>query len=125
MRFLRHEAQHFADRQDFPGLPGTDLEYRAKLVELICAASPRLQLQAFCAEAAERPGHPHAYAALQLARDLARALGLSAGKTLEACLDDLEEARIRWAVRSLLEAHGAELRAGGRGRWPDPARRPG
>jgi len=33
--FLKHEAQHISDYKQFPNLKGTDLEYRAKLVELI------------------------------------------------------------------------------------------
>ncbi|KMK77561.1 hypothetical protein [Alkalihalobacillus pseudalcaliphilus] len=33
--FLKHEAQHFDDYQAFPKLGGKDLEYRAKLIELI------------------------------------------------------------------------------------------
>ena len=32
--YLKHEAQHLADFQRFPGLPSAELEYRAKLTEL-------------------------------------------------------------------------------------------
>jgi hypothetical protein len=45
---LAHEAQHFADYRRYPKLEGTDLEYRAKLVELILAGS-------LCSTGAPRP----------------------------------------------------------------------
>lgn len=35
LSFLKHEAQHVYDQAKYPDMPAVDLEYRAKLVELI------------------------------------------------------------------------------------------
>jgi hypothetical protein len=42
--FLAHESQHFLDLKRFPGLPQADLEYRAKLVEIIQSERTLMEL---------------------------------------------------------------------------------
>lgn len=59
--FLKHEAQHLNDFHRFPGLPSKDLEYRAKLVELIYNPSPTFYKKLLLS-AKEDPLLPHSYA---------------------------------------------------------------
>jgi hypothetical protein len=60
---LGHEAQHVADHRAFPGLTSAELEYRAKLVELIGYDTVDDRLASFIADASEEPEQPHPYAA--------------------------------------------------------------
>ena len=50
---LKHEAQHIVDMKQFPGITPTELEYRAKLVELHYSSDLGM-LQKFLSEADER-----------------------------------------------------------------------
>lgn len=47
---LKHEAQHAADQARYPGMPPQDLEYRAKLVELVYSRERNL-LERFLGQA--------------------------------------------------------------------------
>jgi len=67
--FLRHEAQHVRDLRRFPALPAEDLEYRAKLVELIYAPSRR-QVELWRRGALPDRENAHAYSAYRLLQDL-------------------------------------------------------
>lgn len=68
---LKHEAQHAVDLGRYKGLSSQELEYRAKLVELIYTRERRL-LERFLAEAdTSRPGNGHALAAEKIARGFA------------------------------------------------------
>lgn len=68
---LKHEAQHAADQSRYPAMSSEDLEYRAKLVELIYSQERRL-LSRFLQEAdASRPGDGHSLAAGRIARGFA------------------------------------------------------
>ena len=60
---LGHEAQHVADHRAFPGLSSAELEYRAKLVELIGFDSVDDRLRFFVADAADDSEQPHPFAA--------------------------------------------------------------
>ena len=60
---LGHEAQHFSDKQRFPKLESSDLEFRAKLVELILADKSQADLLAkFTLRASRQRGLPHPFA---------------------------------------------------------------
>ncbi|MFS0822274.1 hypothetical protein [Bacillus sp. 1P02SD] len=59
--FLKHEAQHFSDYIQFPKLKGKDLEYRAKLVELIYYSSFEV-FEKFMVQAVNN-ANPHNYSA--------------------------------------------------------------
>jgi hypothetical protein len=60
---LAHEAQHFSDYRHYPKLAQTDLEYRAKLVEIALAETTQRNLLGRFASAAERNrGLPHPFA---------------------------------------------------------------
>ena len=70
---LKHEAQHAEDMRRFPGIAPTELEYRAKLVELHYSSDAGL-LQRFLAQADEsRPDDSHAIASARLKAEFAAA----------------------------------------------------
>ena len=71
---LGHEAQHVADHRAFPGLSSAELEYRAKLVELIQYESFEDRLRFFVADAADDPEQPHPFAAHLIIERLAERL---------------------------------------------------
>lgn len=69
--FLKHEAQHVVDYTIYPGISGVDLEYRAKLVELIY--SEKDIFESFLREAsAENEHNTHAYASYRIVKNLSR-----------------------------------------------------
>jgi len=69
--YLKHEARHLADFEQFPALPAADLEYRAKLTELAFAVTTlRRILEDFTHKSAENPESPHALANYRVTRDL-------------------------------------------------------
>ena len=93
---LKHEAQHTADMKQFPGITPTELEYRAKLVELHYAGNLGL-LQKFLSEADEsRENDSHSVASARLKRDFADT-------------DQSDLARIQARALELLHAHTEEM----------------
>lgn len=70
--FLKHEAQHVYDMERYEGLTAVQLEYRAKLVELIYA--PNISRFRMFLNEADRsdPENSHAYASYLLVRNLSR-----------------------------------------------------
>lgn len=71
---LKHEAQHARDLYAVPNLPSADLEYRAKLVELIYSEERPL-LHQFLFEAGETTkDNGHAVAADRIVREFCAAL---------------------------------------------------
>ena len=93
---LKHEAQHTVDMKQFPGITPTELEYRAKLVELHYSGDLGL-LQKFLSAADEsRPNDSHAIASARLKREFA----------------DTEQtnlSRIQARALELLDAHTREM----------------
>ncbi len=76
--YLAHEGQHFSDYKRFPSLEGPELEYRAKLVELIYAdTTARELLKAFSEQGSDRRENPHGYANLRLMNDLTHTLNVA------------------------------------------------
>lgn len=69
---LKHEAQHFADMTDFPELKSADLEYRAKLVELIYYTSEEGRFIRIIQEASNDSSNPHKYAAHLILKELSK-----------------------------------------------------
>jgi hypothetical protein len=73
--YLKHESRHLADLEQFPDLSAADLEYRAKLTELIFASkTQRRLLDDFTAKRAPNADSPHAAANFRLTNDLWREL---------------------------------------------------
>ncbi len=74
--FLGHETQHFADQNRFPGMASWELEYRAKLVELIQGETVSAKrLRGFITAQGDDPDSPHTYANKRLVADLRAKLG--------------------------------------------------
>lgn len=68
---LKHEAQHTVDMKQFPNITPTELEYRAKLVELHYVNNLEL-LQKFLSQADEsRESDSHATASARIKREFA------------------------------------------------------
>jgi hypothetical protein len=76
--FLAHEAQHFDDYDVFPNLAPTDLEFRAKLVEIILSSRPNQIIKKFFLEAAKDKKNPHAYASFKIIENISKRSGYSA-----------------------------------------------
>lgn len=80
---LKHEAQHSFDMENFPDMLSAELEYRAKLVELIYSTERKL-LPGFILEAGDGSSDaPHAAASQRLMRGFISKLGCRAAE-LEA-----------------------------------------
>jgi hypothetical protein len=61
--YLAHEGTHFSDYKKFPGLPGNELEYRAKLTELSLAKETLYKtIDFFINNAVKGSDSPHANA---------------------------------------------------------------
>lgn len=101
---LKHEAQHAADQDRYPGMSSEDLEYRAKLVELIYSEERRL-LDRFLREADEtNAGNSHALAAERIIRGFEERLH----KTREE-LTALSIPEARAAALALFRESGGEM----------------
>ena len=93
---LKHEAQHTVDMRQFPNITPTELEYRAKLVELHYANDLGL-LQKFLSQADEsREGDSHAMASARIMREFSDT-------------DQTQLSRIQARALELLHAHTKEL----------------
>jgi hypothetical protein len=80
VRFVAHESQHFADKHAFGNLESWELEYRAKLVELVLAnKSQGSTLQLICENRGEDKNAPHAYADSRVVTEIDGRLKLSGG----------------------------------------------
>lgn len=104
---LKHEGQHAFDLQRFPKLHPIDLEYRAKLAELVACRNKMKRLEKFFMQSAPNVESPHAAAAFELSnafRDLIRL------KSMPRNLNKLVQDR----ARVLLLSHTAEVLKNGR-----------
>lgn len=96
--YLAHEGQHFADNEIFPRLGQPELEYRAKLTQIILSPERQSLLEQFISGAQAGRRVPHAHAEYWLAQRLMQ----YAGKP------ELGE-----AARALLLESSAQARAAG------------
>jgi hypothetical protein len=112
--YLVHEGQHFSDYRRFPKLAQPELEYRAKLAEIIESKRTTRQLvDRFASQAAATDSRvaPHAFANRAVVRGLARAFHVAdAGGPV---WHEMDEVRIRGAARDLFSAHTQHLVASG------------
>jgi len=106
---LGHEAQHVADHRAFPGLSSAELEYRAKLVELIGFEKVDDRLRFFLTDSADDPERPHPYAAHQIVGRLAHRL--FGRPSQESDWDSVAYADVRLHAEALLDEDTARLRA--------------
>lgn len=104
--YLRHEARHFADYALYPNLAPADLEYRAKLTELIFASDVQKLLAMFEGHAVRESSAPHPLANWHVLNDLRVALGTEE-------LTDQPAEEISKISKRLLDDHDAKLIAAG------------
>ncbi len=72
--FLKHEAQHAYDFEHFDNMSAVDLEYRAKLVQLIYAVNMN-SFKTFMSEASKaNQKNSHVYASYMIIRNLSKAI---------------------------------------------------
>ena len=105
---LKHEAQHTVDMKQFPGITPTELEYRAKLVELHYAGDLGL-LQKFLSEADERKASDsHAAASARIKREFAdtdqESLSCIQAKALELLHESTKEMAEKYGKRVLFRS---------------------
>ena len=68
---LKHEGQHFYDKQLNYAMPSVELEYRAKLVELIYYKDEKC-LNSFLDRMSDDPKNPHGYANKRVVSNLSK-----------------------------------------------------
>jgi len=106
---IKHEAQHFHDIKNYPKMQSTDLEYRAKLVELIYYREMECFfsfLREMCSD--DDRTHPHSYASRKIIQALSNRIF---GKELETRPDlwTAEGSKISSASLALLKEHSERL----------------
>ena len=99
---LKHEAQHTVDMKQFPDIKASELEYRAKIVELIYCNDVG-SLQKFLSEADERKTNDsHAIASARLKKEFAH-------------IDQTNLSAIQHRAMELFHGHDEEMAAKYRG----------
>ena len=106
VHYLQHEGRHFADYQRYPKLKSHDLEYRAKLTELVYAESTlRPTLDRFIANGRADLTSAHSYAEYVLVRNLARVLLKSDAPVDAAAFSAVPDTSLKDAAAKLLEEY--------------------
>ena len=96
--YLKHETQHYSDKNKFPKLLETDLEYRAKLIELIYAKTSLLKtINEYIGEARQDQTTAHAFAAFCIIRDLSK----------ELFGTDFENSSVKWDLIPKIQINNA------------------
>lgn len=72
--FLKHEAQHGYDIKKFPGITSADLEYRAKLVELIYWPDCKIMLNIINEADNTNPDNGHSIAARRIVSEMSKVI---------------------------------------------------
>ncbi|ASK64143.1 hypothetical protein CFK37_19290 [Virgibacillus phasianinus] len=107
--FLKHEAQHYSDYKQFPKLKGHDLEYRAKLVELIYYSDYEF-MKKLLIEAVNN-SNPHNYAAFIILKRLSKHFfSTDAEKRIEKWTE-INYDKIRSFARKLFNEHTSMLQS--------------
>lgn len=106
--FLKHEAQHTVDMKNFPEITSAQLEYRAKLVELIYCSDTGL-LQKFISEADDtQKNNGHAMASARIKKEFAN---INSGDVsqIHARASELFSASTKEITTPLTEAFSEEI----------------
>lgn len=105
--YLGHEARHFADYKLFPKLEQIDLEYRAKLTEVLLADETFSEvMDKFIHEQKADKKNPHAYSAYLAMNGLATRMKVKNENTVLAGLDKTE---VKSEVKAMIEEHSSLL----------------
>lgn len=103
VHYLKHEARHFADYQRYPKLKSHDLEYRAKLTELVYSDSTlRPTLSQFIANARDDATSAHSYAEFVLVRNLGHILLKSESAVTDVAFSRASDTALKDAAMTLL-----------------------
>ncbi len=109
--FLKHEARHYADEGQYPNLSAADLEYRAKLTELVYAGPIARDILAKFARDRAPVDVPHPLASWHVMNDVAHELF---GRDVpETWWERADAGRVAAAARGLLDRNDAILTAAG------------
>ncbi|MCW3084686.1 MAG: hypothetical protein JWP12_2052 [Bacteroidetes bacterium] len=112
--YIKHEAQHFADYKLYPNLSGADLEYRAKLVELIYAEKSANGLITFFSSNSSRDrSNSHAFANNCVIRDLSKAIFHQDWVSDPAKWKSISYKEINEKSRTLFKQNSANLQKAG------------
>ncbi len=113
--YLKHEARHLVDNRLYPSLKGVQLEYRAKLTELVYADKNISKLlENFIVGANKNSHSPHPKANFEVIRALSSAVF---GKTYEEDVNEwkkIDTSVIQATARKLLKANTKQLQANDR-----------
>ena len=109
LSYLKHEGQHLSDFKRFPDLKGWELEYRAKLAELIYYPKTYTLIEKFLNEAKEDEAFPHGYAAYQIIKQLSGELFEREYVEDKECWGQIEMSRVKNYGERLLREHSREL----------------
>ena len=101
---LKHEAQHAMDLSTYGNMPSEDLEYRAKLVELICSGERNLLAQFVHEAGTGNAANGHSQAAERLVEGFSTALGRGRG---ELC--SLSAGQIQSVAKALFAKSNDEI----------------
>lgn len=112
--YLKHEAQHVADFRMFPTLQAKDLEYRAKLVELIYYPT-KDKLFDFLTQAGTDVENAHAYSAYVIVSRLSRIILHSEVELERNKWDGVSVEDIHETSTQLMNEHTDELLCGSTG----------
>jgi hypothetical protein len=113
--YLKHEAQHLSDYSRFPNLQAKDLEYRAKLVELIYEPKSIRLLKKFYYEKKNDSRLPHPFSSFVILKRLSqRAFGDEGNSNLEQW-NTVDSIRIQEWAWSLYDEHTEQLKVKGNG----------
>ncbi|WP_142785625.1 hypothetical protein [Changchengzhania lutea] len=109
--YLTHEGQHFSDYVEFPLLQQTDLEYRAKLVELVKSDKTTIQIIGkFINNATEEKENAHGFSNYKVIRDLSKLLFNEDYMTEKEKWMSIETYRIKKNSELLYKQHTSRLR---------------
>lgn len=116
--FLKHEGRHYVDYSLYPNLGSADLEYRAKLTEIVFSdLSLNGLLNNFASTARVTNSAPHSLANWYVINDLAEKLVPTEDRTqpvmVAAALQRLPANKIQEQARALIVDHDRRLRDAG------------
>jgi hypothetical protein len=110
--YLKHEAQHVLDKTNYPKLSAADLEYRAKLVELIYLEDNFYQrlLEFSSSINATNRAHAHDYANFILLNHISKSFNFEMGYDLENKIMSLKKEDVKNTILQLLIISNEELK---------------
>jgi hypothetical protein len=107
--YLKHEAQHFKDYIDFPDIDSNDLEYRAKLIELIYQPKNVSLMHSFILHADHNKENPHPYACYLIVSHLSKMVFSTDFENDADQWTKIGSAKISTSALQLFETHTQSL----------------